>query len=43
VRKRIRVKERKRTGRIEEDGNFLIWIAIPRVLNRKRAIPLHPD
>jgi hypothetical protein len=41
--KKDKGKERRRTGRIEEDGNFLIWIAIPRVLNRKRAIPLHSD
>jgi hypothetical protein len=43
VRRRIRGKERRRTGRIEEDGNFLTRIAIPRVRIRTRAIPLHPD
>jgi hypothetical protein len=43
VRSRIREKERRRTGRAEGDGNFLTRIVIPRVPNRKRAIPLHPD
>jgi hypothetical protein len=43
VRNRIREKEKKRTGRPEEDGSFLTRIAIPRVPNQKRAIPPHPD
>jgi hypothetical protein len=43
VRKRIREKERRKTGRIEEDGNFLTRIVIPRVLIQTKAIPLHPD
>jgi hypothetical protein len=41
--KKIRGKERRRTGRIEEDGSFLTRIAIPRVMIWKRAIPLHLD
>jgi hypothetical protein len=36
-------KGKRRTGSLEEDGKFLTRIVIPRVPNRKRAIPLHPD
>jgi hypothetical protein len=43
ARRRIRGKERRMTGKIEEDGSFPIQIVTPRVRIRKIVIPLHPD
>jgi hypothetical protein len=43
ARRRIRVKERRTTGKIGGDGNIPTRIAIPRVRIRRTATLLHPD